>query len=320
MKRTAILAAIAAGGLALAGLNAQGPSLPGPEPIEKIGDNLYKIFGGGGNTTVFVRDDGVVLIDTKLPNMGEAILAEVRKVTDKPVTMVINTHAHPDHLGSNDFFKKADPTVDIVMHKNAAESAASGPFANPDGAATITYDDVRSIGEGKDRIDLYYFGPAHTNGDTFVVFPAEKAMLAGDVMAWDMGLLVDPTSGGSMVATPKTVDGAAQTIKGVEKVIEGHGHVNTWDGFLRYRDYTQKVVEVAQKAVDEGLNYQQAYDKYFVTDPAMAAYTGEELKKGLEYGGTPKARSLNNIYVAIGELKGEPRPLTMGAPPPPGAE
>src|SRR5690606_41824846 len=87
-------------GLVVAGLGsnvALTQGLPPPEPIEKIGDNLYKIFGGGGNTTVFVRENGVVLIDTKMPGNGEAILAEVRKVTDKPVTLIINTHAHPDH-------------------------------------------------------------------------------------------------------------------------------------------------------------------------------------------------------------------------------
>jgi len=314
MKRAAVLSSIIVAGIGTA-LYAQG--LPGPEPIEKVGENLYKVFGGGGNTTVFLREDGVVLVDTKLPNMGQDILAEVRKVTDKPIRMVINTHAHPDHLGSNQFFTDADPTVEVVMHAKAAPAEGT-PFYNPGTVPSLTYDSMISLGKGKDEVRLHYFGPAHTGGDSFVVFPAEKAMVAGDVMAWDMGPLIDPGSGGSMVELAKTVRKASEGLSGVEKVIEGHGHVNNWAGFLRYADYAEKIVEVAQKAVDEGLNYQQAYDKYFATDPAMAPYTGEELKKGLEYGGTPKARSLNNIYVAIGELKGEPRPLTMGAPPPPG--
>ena len=314
MKRAAILSAIVVAGLGTA-LYAQG--LPGPEPIEKIGDNLYKIFGGGGNTTVFVREDGVVLMDTKLPNMGEQILAEVRKVTDKPVTMIINTHAHPDHLGSNDFFLKADPTIDVVMNANAVPQEGS-PFYNVGTVPSFTFTDRATLGRGKDQIDLYYFGRAHTGGDSFIVIPSEKAMLAGDVMAWDMGLLVDPMSGGSMLETPKTVQKAVDTIKGVDKVIEGHGGVNSWDGFLSYAAYTKKVVEVAKKAVAEDLNYVEAYDKYFATDPAMAHYTGDELKKGLEYGGTPKQRSQNNIYVAMAELKGEDVGIVMGAPPPPG--
>lgn len=76
MKRIAILATIVAGGLASAALYAQG--LPGIGETEKVSENVYKIFGAGGNTTAFVRSDGVVLVDTKVPNNGAAILAKVR--------------------------------------------------------------------------------------------------------------------------------------------------------------------------------------------------------------------------------------------------
>ena len=121
-----------------------------------------------------------------------------------------------------------------------------------------------------------------------------------------------------MLATPETLGRAAATITGVDRVIEGHGDANTWAGFLRYLGYTRKVVEVARQGNAEGLDYVQAYEKYFASDPAMAPYTGEALKPGLEYGGTPKSRSLNNLYVAMIELKGEKPPLLMGPPPPPG--
>jgi hypothetical protein len=83
------------------------------------------------------------------------------------------------------------------------------------------------------------------------VFPAEKVMCIGDIMAWDMGLLVDPSSGGSMIATPVTLGKAADAITGVDRVIEGHGDANTWAGFLRYLGYTRKVVEVARKGNEE---------------------------------------------------------------------
>jgi glyoxylase-like metal-dependent hydrolase (beta-lactamase superfamily II) len=202
--------------------------------------------------------------------------------------------------------------------------AAVGPNvfqgSNGRGMPKRTFKDKMTLAKGPDEVDLYYFGRGHTNGDAFVVFPAEKVMCIGDIMAWDMGLLVDPGSGGSMVATPVTLGKAADTITGVDRVIEGHGDANTWAGFLRYLGYARKAVEVARRGVAENLDYQQAYDKYFATDPAMAPYTGEALKPGLEYGSTPKNRSLNNIYVAMRELRGEPGVLIMGAPPPPGQE
>lgn len=325
MKRLAVLGSIVAAGLMAAGLSAQqgpppgarpaGPSLPGVTDIEKVTDNVYKIFGGGGNTTVFVRSDGVVLVDTKVPGNGAAILEQVRKVTDKPVTLIINTHSHPDHLGSNTEIDTARGAVEVVVQANTARRMAAMPSNSK---VSRSFDDTLTLGSGRDRIDLHWFGPAHTDGDAFVVFPAEKVLLMGDVMAWDMGPLIDPMSGGSMVATPVTVGRLTQAVSGIDKVIEGHGHVNSWAGLLRYLAYTQKIVEVARRANAEGLNHEQAYERYFATDPAMAAYTGDQLKPGLEYGGTPRSRSLNNIYVAMIELKGERPPLIMGAPPRPG--
>jgi len=319
MKRIAILSTIVAVGLGTSMVAAQqrGPGLPPPEPIEKIGDHLYKIFGGGGNTTVFLRDNGVVLVDTKMPNNGQAILDEVRKVTDLPITLIINTHSHPDHLGSNGFFKEADPTVDIVMHERSAKNASSGPFASiPD----FTFSKQASLGSGRDKIDLYYFGPAHTGGDTFVVFPSERAVAVGDTMAWDMGAVIDLASGGSGVEFAGTMEKAVATLEGkVNKVIEGHGKVDDWQTFLGYVGYTRKIREVSKRGVAEDLNYQEAYDKYFATDPAMAAYTGEGIMKGLEYGGTPKSRTLNNLYITMAELRGEEVGMVMGAPPPPKA-
>src|SRR5690349_21445781 len=108
MTRARVLTAIVVVGLTVATIAAQqgggggrgGSRIPPTGAIEKITDTLFKIGGAGGNTTVFVTTDGVILVDTKLANNGEAILKQVQTVTDKPVSMIINTHTHPDHNGS----------------------------------------------------------------------------------------------------------------------------------------------------------------------------------------------------------------------------
>ena len=317
MKRFAILGAIVAAGVGAA-VVAQprgGNPLGEVGAPEKVSENVYKIFGAGGNTTFFIRSDGVVLVDTKLANNGAAILAKVREVTDKPVTMIINTHSHPDHLGSNSEIENARGDVQVVVHANTAKRMAAMQTNNK---VTQSFDDTLTLGSGADRIDLYWFGRAHTDGDAFIVFPAEKVLLMGDAMAWDMGPLIDPMSGGSMVETPKTIGGVVETVSGIDKVVTGHGNVVPWSTLQRYLAYSQKVVEVAKKAIDEDLDYIQAYDKYFATDAAMAPYTVDQLKPGLEYGGTPKSRTYNNLFVAMAELRGENVPLIMGAPPKPG--
>src|SRR5215510_11028876 len=117
-RRTGVLTAIVVTGIAIAGLEAQrgGVRIPPTGTIKHVRDNLYVIPGAGGNTTVFVTASGVVLVDTKLANNGEAILNQVRTVTDKPVSMIINTHSHPDHMGSNDYFPAS---VEKVSQENA---------------------------------------------------------------------------------------------------------------------------------------------------------------------------------------------------------
>src|SRR2546425_11172995 len=137
MARRRVLSAIVVVVLAVAGAAAQQqrPCIPPTGTIKKVRDNLYVISGGGGNTTVFVTQAGVVLVDTKLPNNGEAILNQVRRVTDKPVSTIVNTHSHPDHIGSNDYFPAS---VDVVTHENTRKwmaanlRVASNQAAMPD--------------------------------------------------------------------------------------------------------------------------------------------------------------------------------------------
>ena len=150
----------------------RGPQGPPVAEIEKVRDNLYMITGGGGNTAAFITDAGVVLVDTKLANWGPAILDKVKTVTNKPVTTIINTHTHGDHNGSNEFF---GTTVEIVAHENTKANMEKMDAFKGDKSVFLpkkTYKDKLTIGKGKEEIDLYYFGPAHTNGDAWVVFKA----------------------------------------------------------------------------------------------------------------------------------------------------
>src|SRR5678815_871159 len=235
MTRSKLLAAIVLVGMAVAGAAAQrGPRIPPTGTIKPVRENLYVIPGAGGNTTVFVTATGVVLVDTKLANNGEPILAQVQTITDKPVSMIINTHTHPDHNGSNDYFKAARPTIQVVAHENTKKWVAANPRSNPAMTPDRTFTDKTTLGTGADRIDLYYFGAGHTNGDAFVVFPAVRAMCIGDLMAWNMAPLIDPAAGGSVIELGKTLSKAQATIKNVDLVIEGHGNVNTWKGMVAY--------------------------------------------------------------------------------------
>jgi cyclase len=214
MKRITLLATLIVVGAA--GIAAQqrqgGPGQPEPLEIEKVKDNLFVIKNGGGNTGVFVTQTGVVVVDTKLDNYGSAILEKIRTVTDKPVTMIINTHTHGDHTGSNDEFPG---TVDIVAQENTKANMEKMDAFKGDKAQFLpkrTFKDKMTLLGGADRIDLYYFGPGHTSGDALIVFPALRVMHAGDLFAWLALPIMDTNKGGSGVGYPDSLKKAAAGI------------------------------------------------------------------------------------------------------------
>jgi glyoxylase-like metal-dependent hydrolase (beta-lactamase superfamily II) len=318
MQRAWILSGIVVFGLAVTGVAAQrggggGTRIPPTGTIEKIKDNLYKIPGAGSNTTVFVTAEGVVLVDTKLANNGEAILKQVQTVTDKPVTTLINTHTHPDHNGSNDYFKAARPMVQVVAHENTRKWVTSNARSNPAMIPDRIFAERLTLGKDRDRIDLYYFGAGHTDGDAFVVFPSLRAMCIGDLMAWNMAPLIDPATGGSVVALPDTLEKAIKGIRNVELVIEGHGNVNSWQGLRAYAEFNRALLNAARQALERGETPEQALAQ-LEKNPRFGVFLKEELLKDLEYGGTPRSRALINLNVAFQELKGEPVTTNFGPP------
>jgi cyclase len=296
--RSRTLSTLVALGVTIAAVAAQRARIPPTGAIAHVRDNLYVIPGAGGNTTVFVTAAGVVLVDTKLANNGEAILNQVRTVTDKPVSMIINTHSHPDHIGSNDYFPAS---VEKITHENTRKSMAANArvASNPAIMPTKTFTDRMTVGGGKDRIDLYYFGAGHTNGDAFVVFPTLRAMAAGDIFAWKMAPLIDPMAGGSVVALPDTLEKALKGIRNVDTVIEGHGDVNTWSGFRDYAQFNRALLDAAKS----GMGKRSAEEIAADLKPKFPVFTKDALLTDMEYGGTPLSRAVINVNIAFGELK-----------------
>ncbi len=287
MKRAILGAVLVAVGSLSAGVAAlQQPQKPlNVRAIQKMRDNLYFISGGelseretwtGGNSMVLVGDKGVVLVDTMLPGAGRGILAQIRSVTDKPVTMIINTHTHFDHTGSNTEFPA---TVEFVAHEGTRANMAREqcePVTNcaafkGDNAKFLpkrTYKDKLTLFSGRDQIDLYHFGRGHTNGDTFVVFPAARAMHAGDMFPRQQMPFVDvANSGGSAVEFGSTLRKAVAGIKGVETVVGGHTFTPVaWNDFATYTDFYNEFVAEAQSARKKGVSVDEFAKAYKVPE------------------------------------------------------
>jgi glyoxylase-like metal-dependent hydrolase (beta-lactamase superfamily II) len=273
MKRFVVVGSIVVAGACAIGLHAQQPAAEGPKAadIEKIRDNLYMITpkggggavpgaaGGGGNTAVFITTGGVVLVDTKYPDWGPVILEKVKSVTSKPVTHIINTHTHGDHVGSNMFFPAS---VEIVaQEQTAANMARMDNFKDPGdkhGLPDRTFKDKLTLLSGKDTVDLYYFGRAHTNGDAFVVFRDLRVMHAGDVFARKGTPLIDTNNGASGVDYPETIRKAVAGIANVDTVIPGHSTLMRWAEFVEFGEFNAAFLSAVRAAKKAGKTEAQA--------------------------------------------------------------
>jgi glyoxylase-like metal-dependent hydrolase (beta-lactamase superfamily II) len=286
MKRFVLLGALLiAGALSITLTAFQQPAQPQERVIEvdKVKDNLYVLKGGGGNTAVFITAKGVVVVDTKNPGWGQPILDKIKALTDKPVTTIINTHTHGDHVSGNVEFP---PTVDVIVQENTKSymermdpvytSQPTGQqeniFKKNDGRGLPkrTFKDTWTMGSGDDQIDLRYFGAAHTGGDAYVIFTKHRVMHVGDTFPTRDLPIMDKNNGGSGVRYSGTLAKAANATN-VDTIINGHNPTTMTTADLKlYSEFIGDFVKFVQDAKKAG----KTIDDVVNTWRTPAKYTG----------------------------------------------
>jgi glyoxylase-like metal-dependent hydrolase (beta-lactamase superfamily II) len=221
--------------------------------------------GGGGTSAVFITAKGVVVVDTKNPGWGTPLLEKIKSVTDRPGTMIGNTHTHGDHVSGHVEFPA---TVEVVTHENTAKNmetmrTPTGITPAPGAPANIvkekggrglpkrTFRDTMTLGDGNDRIELHYFGRGHTNGDAFVVFPALRVMHAGDIFSGKNIPLLDAVNGGSGIEIGNTLAKAAD-VRNVDQIITGHSTVMSVADLKEYAAFNNDFAAAVQAAKKAG--------------------------------------------------------------------
>jgi glyoxylase-like metal-dependent hydrolase (beta-lactamase superfamily II) len=294
MKRSRVLGALVIfGSLSMvAAAYQQPPAAPAGSRVidmQKLKDNFYVLTSStpgdnatfsGGNVSVFITDGGVTLVDTKLAGWGQALLDDLKKITSKPVTRIINTHTHGDHTGNDNLF---GATVDIVAQENTKTNMAKMDAFKGDNAKFLpkqTFTDKTTIGSGKDRIELYYFGPAHTSGDAWVLFPTLRILATGDVFAWKDGPRIDLDNGGSGIAYPQTIAKGVAAIKDVDTVVPGHSPMQTLKDLQNYQRFTADLAAHAQAASKAGTSVDAATTAFKVDK--YPGYKSERVKAAIQ--------------------------------------
>ena len=243
--------------------------------VERLQENLYVLRGGGGNSSAFITSDGVVLIDTKVAGWGQPLIDRIAELTDNPVTTIINTHAHFDHVSGNVEFPAS---IDVVAQTTTARlmdewNRVTGiPRDFPDvfetsggqGLPTQTFDDRLTLGSGDDQVDLYYFGRGHTGGDTWVVLPALRVMHAGDMFPGKQVPIMDASNGGSGVDYAQTLQNAYDAVTDIDQIITGHSTQMTRDDLGQMAQFVEAFVSAIRASKEAGQSVQQAAEAWSV--------------------------------------------------------
>ena len=292
MRRLVLLGVLVSVGALSLSAAQQPPAAPaGPRVIDilKLKHNLYVLTTStpgnpatfsGGNVAVFVTNAGVTLVDTKLNGWGQAVVDKVKSVTDKPITTIINTHTHGDHTGNNGFF---GASVEVIAQANTKTNMEKMDAFKGDGAKFLpkkTYTDKLTVGSGKDRIDLYYFGPGHTNGDTFVVFPEHRILHTGDMFAWKDAPFCDRNNGGSCVSLPRTLQLAIAGIKNIDTIIPGHSPMMTPKDLQDFQRFTADLLSHATNEMKAGKSVDEAFASFSVDK--YPGYKNERVKGSIQ--------------------------------------
>src|SRR4051794_39198640 len=185
-----------------------GRGAPQPQAIVQVKPGLYMITGAGGNTAVRVTNEGLIVMDGKLPGDANynALMALIKTVSDKPVKFLIVTHHHADHTGNNAKFLEAG--AQVVAHENLKTNLVTYEFNPKPAPPSITYPGKDYVVRlGGVAVELHHFGRAHTSGDTVVYFPDLKVVALSDtVTTGKTGPLIDYAGGGSAVEWTQVLD------------------------------------------------------------------------------------------------------------------
>src|SRR5437588_703455 len=252
MIRTAI--AVAATTMWLAGhalaQQQQPPAAPPPVDFSKVeikttalGDNVYMLEGQGGNITVAVAKDGIIMVDGEFAPLHDKIKAAIAAISNQPVKYLINTHFHGDHTGGNEPFAKDGVTV--VSQVSVKSRLAAGTTNGLTGAKTPpapqaalpsdTYANFSKIRLSGRVADLKHIANAHTDGDTYVWFKTANVLATGDTFTNGRYPDIDFANGGNIKGMIAATDAYLKLVNARSRIVPGHGAIADKAALREYR-------------------------------------------------------------------------------------
>jgi cyclase len=253
--------------------------------IVPVQGRVYLLNGAGGNTTVQIGDDGVLVVDTQFAPMADKIVAAIRTLSDKPIRYVVNTHSHPDHVGGNQAIasqgaslgganvvgllgNQAIQGAKIIAHENVLNylSTAHGNTpAMPSGAwpTDTFFQPFFDVYFNNENVRLFHVPNAHTDGDSYVYFRGSDVIATGDIFTTTMFPFIDHSRGGNIdgiIAGLNSILDLAVTKwqdEGGTMIVPGHGRITDKHEVLEYRDMLVIIRDRIRDMVAKGMTLEQ---------------------------------------------------------------
>lgn len=235
--------------------------------------SVYLMTGSGGNTTVQAGADGVLVVDTQYAELAPKLMAEIRKLSPKPVVWMVNTHMHPDHTGGNEALAKlggpgAGQAPRIIAHENVLNRMTQRVADQPPVPEAMLPNDEygtpqKDLFFNSEAVVIYHLPRAHTDGDSIVFFRKSDVISAGDIFTPGRWPVIDLARGGSVQGTLDALNFIlrltvpARYQDGGTVVIPGHGRLCDESDVVEYRDMLTIVRDRVQDMIGRGMTLDQ---------------------------------------------------------------
>ncbi len=240
--------------------------------VQNVRGNIYQLKGGmGANTGFFIGEKEVLVIDAKMTeDAAKQMIAEIKKLTLNPISYITITHSDADHVNGLVGFTQG---INIISHEKTRAHIYQAFQSDQQRAylPNITFSDTLSLYLGSalkgTRIDLLYFGPAHTDGDAVVYFPDEKVAFIGDLIFIGRDILIHRSKNGSSFGLVKVLK--AMLNLDAEAFVHGHGDLATKKEIQNLIQSVEEKQVKIQALVKGGKTLEQVKKIFNVEDRGM---------------------------------------------------